>query len=144
MTFEELGFFFASPELDDTQKQAITDTAVCVSFQGPLRGRLVVTVCAGLLPVLTANMLGQDVIPNMAQQYDALGELANVICGNLLPNIACPEALFNVHAPEVLTSNHEGITSYGPSTATAQVGLDIGRADLLLFLFEGEGSEGRC
>lgn len=133
LTFEGLGFMFVSPTLDDAQKAAPADATVIVSFGGPLSGRLVVTVCGDLLSSLAANMLGQEAIPEPTQQYDALGEVANVICGNMLPAIAGVQAVFNIQAPQVQPPSPAPADSEPPSAET-HVGLDLGRADLLLFL----------
>jgi len=37
--------------------------------------------------VLTANVLGEEGTPDESMQRDALGELANIVCGNVLPAI---------------------------------------------------------
>ena len=52
-----------------------------------------------MLPGLAANMLGVDEAPGSAEQADALGELANVLCGNLLPAIAGEQHVFILEAP---------------------------------------------
>src|SRR5256885_12141673 len=92
LTFEDLGFMLPTPELDDQQKRAPLDTTVSVAFQGPYNGRLVILTCRQMLPTLAANMLGEDEATEQ-QQRDALGEVANVICGNMLPGIAGAKAV---------------------------------------------------
>lgn len=135
LTFEELGLFLPSPELDDQQRQAAAEGTVTVPFGGPFSGRLVVTICGGVLGGLASNMLGEDEVTEPAQQSDALGEIGNVICGNILPRIAGTKQLFNLRPPSVqLGSSQQGATGGGSPVVTAQVGLDAGRADLALFL----------
>jgi CheY-specific phosphatase CheX len=134
LTFEELCFLFPSPNLDAQQRYAPIDGAVRVAFSGPLQGVLVVTLAGGLLSSLAANMLGVDEPPATAQQYDALGEIANVICGNVLPRIAGPQAVFQLSPPELL---HD--PSVGPEMALflaveVQLGLEHGWVDLRLFV----------
>jgi len=36
---------------------------VSVEFKGPFSGKLLVRVCGGLLPILAANMLGEEKAP---------------------------------------------------------------------------------
>ena len=128
LTFEELGFLLPTPEIDEQQLNAQVEAAVSVDFEGPFSGKLLVRICGGLLPMITANMLGEDDAPSKTLQYDALGEIANVICGNMLPCIAGSKDVFHVSAPIMA----ESIDS--PPVAEVQVGLGLGRADLLLFV----------
>ncbi len=135
LTFEELGLFLPSPELDDTQRQAAAEGTVIVPFGGPFSGHLVVTVCGDVLGGLAANMLGEDEVTEPEQRSDALGEIGNVICGNILPRIAGTRELFNLRPPRVMLGGTPGTgTDTGHPAVTAQVGLDTGRADLALFL----------
>ncbi len=128
LTFEELSFLLPTPEIDEEQLNAPVEAAVSVDFEGPFSGRLLVKVCGGLLPAITANMLGEEETPSRTQQYDALGEIANVICGHMLPGIAGSKDIFHVSPPKIAES------ADSPPMAEVQVGLGAGRADLLLFV----------
>jgi len=128
LTFEELGFLLPTPEIDEQQLNAQVEAAVSVDFEGPFSGKLLVRVCGGLLPMIAANMLGEENAPSKSLQYDALGEIANVICGNMLPGIAGSKDVFHVSSPKMV----ESIDSL--PVAEVQVGLGLGRADLLLFV----------
>ena len=130
-TLEELCFFFAMPLLNDEQREAGTDAAMSVRFHGPLSGRLVVQLAGGMLPMLASNMLG-DVDGNAAMQRDALGEVANIVCGNLLPLIGGSADVYAIDAamPAVAVER-----SAQAPVATVHLGLeDAGRADVFLFL----------
>jgi hypothetical protein len=129
LTFEELGFLLPTLEINEQQLNAQVEAAVSVEFEGPFSGKLLVRVCGGLLPTITANMLGEEDILTKSLQYDALAEIANVICGNMLPGIAGSKDLFHVGAPKMA----ESLDSFSP-VAEVQLGLGIGRADLLLFI----------
>ncbi|MCE9544011.1 MAG: chemotaxis protein CheX [Planctomycetia bacterium] len=107
-----------------------------VAFSGRFTGCIVLTIEEQLLEPLAANMLGMlgNSSTSQEQQFDALGELSNVICGNLLPKIATPQDVFKVHSPEVLsagtaTANCNGLRSQ----ARVSLWLDGGRAELLLY-----------
>ena len=131
-TFEELALICPDTKLSDVQSAAVLDVAVAVSFNGPLSGRLVLRASSRILPGIAKNMLGTDGECLFAVQRDALGELANVICGNALPMIGGVEAVFVLSAP------YEYVTSAEPHRCTpvsrACIGIDDGRvvAQLLL------------
>jgi hypothetical protein len=133
LAFEGLGFLLPTPEIDDQQLNARVEAAVSVEFEGPFSGKLLLRVCGGLLPIITTNMLGEEKVPSKKLQYDALGEVANVICGNMLPAIGGSKHVFHVSAPKVAD-----IIDL-PPVAEVQVGLGLGRADLLLFVSKYPG-----
>jgi len=128
LAFEELGFLLPTPEIDEQQLNARVEAAVSIDFEGPFSGNLLVRICGGVLPILAANMLGEEEAPSNSLQYDALGEIANVICGNMLPGIAGSKNVFHVNPPRMAE------TPDLPPVVEVQVGLGIGRADLLLFV----------
>ena len=131
-TFEDLALICPDTKLSDLQSAAVTDVAVTVSFNGPLSGRLVLRASAEILPGIAENMLGADGEYPLALQRDALGELANVICGNVLPMIGGAAAVFVLSAP------HEYVTGGEPQRCTpvsrACIGIDNGRAVAQLLL----------
>ncbi len=128
LAFEELGFLLPTPEIDEQQLNARVEGSVSVDFEGPFSGKLLLRVCGGLLPIIATNMLGEEDVPSKSLQYDALGEIANVICGNMLPEIGGSDHIFHVSAPKIADDINL------PPVAEVQVGLGIGRADLLLFV----------
>jgi CheY-specific phosphatase CheX len=128
---EEMCFFFAVSVLNDEQRDAKPDAAMSVRFVGPVAGRVVVRLCGGMLGQLAANMLG-DADGSPAMQRDALGEVANVVCGNLLPLIVGPQDAFALEAAQPAVILDQGMP--GP-VASVQVGFETtGRADVFLFL----------
>ena len=128
-TFEELCFLFPTP-LTDEQREAPMDSAVCVRFTGPATGHVIVRVGGGILGMLTSNMLGED-DADAGMQRDALAEVANVVCGNVLPMVAGADAAFALEAPRSI--NVTDITR--TPDAYVELGLeDIGRAEVLLLL----------
>jgi len=84
---ETTAFMFAEPgtpeptELVDEQPSCVAT----VTFSGAHVGALSIEFPLRLLPVLAANVLGEEETPGDDMQRDALGELANIICGNVLP-----------------------------------------------------------
>ena len=131
-TFESLAFMFSVADDEPGEEREEAVVAASLEFFGPCSGCFVVVVSENLLRALAANMLGidEDEATNELQQ-DALKELANVICGNVLPAIAGERALFNVHPPHFVYGRFE---YNGEPTACAKLSLDEGLAEVYLFI----------
>ena len=129
-TFENLGFLLPSSDLNDDQRAAKVVATVEVAFSGRFQGRVLLGVSKDVLPTMAGNMLGEDGSSlSAAVQLDALGELANVICGNVLPEIAGQFETFALAPPRAVP----GWGSAQPA-CRVEVGLDEGRAEVRLFL----------
>jgi len=131
-TFESLAFMFTMPQEEEPT------TTVRVSFSGPsCGGALYLTVSSAMLAQLAVNMMGiaDGVEPTAAQQVDALKEIGNVICGNVLPVIAGAQAEFSIAAPEALApqDSRPPLPSEEP-LARARLKLDGGSAELKLYM----------
>ena len=105
-TFEELALLLVvAPEArPDAPAAAPADASrppcgVRVDFDGPWGGSVVLRVDEAVLDAAAANMLGIAAAPDAPARRDALGELANVVCGNVLPVIAGRAAVFALQAP---------------------------------------------
>jgi CheY-specific phosphatase CheX len=134
-TFEELGFMLPSSELEEGQRTARAEAAVEIGFQGPFAGRLVLSVSGGILPAIVANMLGDDDSNGEGSQNDALGELANVICGNVLPGIAGNKVTFDLAPPRLI--DPATVRKQERLSCEVHVGIEQGRADVYLYLEGG-------
>ncbi len=135
-TFASMAFVLpvAAEECPDSAET--TKVAACVDFSGPLAGGLALRVSPAMLPTLAANMLGLD-NPRLAspsQQHDALKEIANVVCGNLLPHLTSPTDVFSVHEPRfVEDSDAAAMLAGSERKADVRICLDCGLAELTLF-----------
>lgn len=134
-TFEDLAFMFPEPSGDRVEERE-PNAGVSVAFQGPISGRLELRVCAHLLPALAANMLGDDEQVSPAQQLDALGEIANVVCGNVLPVITNAKEIFHLEGPRSLTGA-DLLNADANADAFVRLYLDEGCAGLHLIVSEG-------
>ena len=139
-TFEELALLFPETDLSPEQAAAPLDVAVSVEFRGPLTGRLVVRVSRSLLPAIAANMLGAEESKQLPLQRDALGEVGNVICGNVLPLIAGADKLFNLAAPIVVEGGDLPHRDLDEPTARIEIGVDDGRVESVLYLFDTQAA----
>lgn len=127
---ESMSFAFATETVDADQAAARLDCVATVRFDGPCRGALVLAIYGEMLGEIAANMLGEDTVPTRAMQRDALGELANVICGNVTPELA--GAVFTLGAPRV--DDVRADVARSEPFARQRVGLDGGRVELALYL----------
>lgn len=105
--FEQLGFLLPDPEVEPVPNGPLT--GMRVTFTGPVRGAVEVRADRLLQETLAMNMTGEMEAPSAQLQRDALGEIANVICGNVLPLAEDPSAVFRLSAPERVeaSSNRE-------------------------------------
>ena len=139
--FEDLGFMLPTADLNSEQANAAFQVGVCIDFHGPLSGSLVLQLNGDILPVLTTNMLGEDELPPLSLQHDALKELANVVCGNLLPLISHSDAIFDLGEPQIRNTPVEKVSSQQAAVAQQTIGLENGSAMLWLFLSSEESRE---
>jgi hypothetical protein len=132
-TFEDMCFMYPMPELADIQKVLPVEAAVQVKYRGSFTGTLVIRTAGGLLRALAANMLGDDA-PSLQQQQDALGEVANMICGNVLPAISGGRDQYVIEGPTVIRELSRSPDRHGEPIAATVLYLDKGRADLMVYL----------
>ena len=135
LTFEELGFMFPNEDIYESQKHAHISKRVRVHFNGLFSGCLEMSIYGDLLPLIASNMLGEEGIPAEFQQQDALGELINVICGNMLPGITSPKEVFTVGVPQYVDTKSQ-VDERGEVSVSVELGIDEGRAELKLYLNE--------
>lgn len=109
-----------------------------VRFTGPFDGALQVAACPDLRRGLATSMLGLlNAAPTSLEQRDALRELANIVCGNLLPALSGGQAEFRLSAPELSA----GFTPR-PDAPSASLALEGGRVELALVLRAGATAAG--
>lgn len=72
-------------------------------FMGPFRGELSLTVPAEVCPEIAANVLGLEPDDERVAESseDALKELLNVTCGQVLTALAGEDPVFDLTVPEV-------------------------------------------
>lgn len=130
--FEELGFLMTTETIDEMQRQTELNAAVRIDFKGPCDGTLLMRTYGICLPELTENMLGESHPTESGLHDDALGELANVVCGNILPSLTDENEVFNLMAPVV--TREDQLTPELPLVHDVCVGLENGRAELSVHL----------
>lgn len=135
-TFEELAFMVVARAAHVPSPLTWPNIGTVVSFDGGARGALAVAATDGVLREATNNMLGVTGMPPMALLVDSLGEIANVICGNLLGHIYDRRRLFTLHPPSMSNAIQ------GDLKAEVFLQMDGGLAGSRLYLDETVGFAG--
>jgi CheY-specific phosphatase CheX len=132
-TLKHLAFIFLYPE-EETIGLLPDSMDVSISFSGAFSGRLVLKMSPGIVLELTANMLGIDEDRvRKEQQYDAMKETINVICGNLLPAIGGNQVIFHIDVPEIV--DNENILEE-KAEAVVRLSVDDESCEFYLFVEE--------
>jgi hypothetical protein len=136
-TFASMAFVLPLEEDAGVEDDGSSQATASIAFSGPFSGGLFLSVSQCMLPILADNILGIEESGSATpeEQQDALKEMLNVICGNLLPLIATPKDVFHVHQPRFVTDNDvAGTFVSGVPEARVNLRLDCGRVELSLSL----------
>jgi len=136
-TFESLALLFPEPCSVEGAEFIPLAAAFSVAYRGAGSGRVVVGVTAGVLPALAENMLGAAAAPDQQMQRDALGELVNIVTGNVLPLINGATAVFMLDAPT--PAGEEPLRARANETRVALTRLQMDEGDAILALFTQPG-----
>ncbi len=127
--FENLCFMLPSPSSvsippERLEPASLSRVILAVDFSGAGRGALHLTLPDSMIAPVASAMLGEDGPLELSEQYDAVCELANIVCGNVLPLIAGDRAVFDLASPRVIATMD---TDLGDNfDASARVLLDDG------------------
>ena len=101
--FEKLAFMFGEvADRDELPAAADTNVRATMTYSGATTGSLSVTVPQEVCFEIAANVLGTDSDEiEDAQSHDALKEVLNVLCGNLLTAVAGEDPVFDLSVPEI-------------------------------------------
>jgi len=105
---EKLTFMFGElVERDELLPQGVDYVQASMTFSGKMSGALSLTVPSFMCTKIAANVLGMEVDDElvMARGTDALREVLNVTCGNVLTAIAGQEPIFNLTVPTISNVN---------------------------------------
>ena len=102
--FENLAFMFGElVEKTDLPTDNTDYVQARMTFSGAQSGKIILAVPAEMCPEIAANVLGLD--PDDEQVHDlaedALKELINILCGQLLTGIAGVKPVFDLSVPDI-------------------------------------------
>ena len=132
-TFEDVCFMYTAPELKDTQKNLTLEAASEVKFRGDFTGRLVIETRGGLFSAIAANILSSE-IPSSQKKKDALGEIANIICGNILPYLSHSRQGYKIESPTSLKKDEIKKEMKEKPMAEITLNFNEGRADIKFYV----------
>ncbi len=131
-TMEDLCFMFEEPDLDEAQFNLKNGKAALISFKGPFNGTMVLKASGSLINAIGENMLGEDELTD-DQCKDALGEVSNVICGNVLPEISgSKKDVFDLSSPQIYVVGELPEMNSGTSAESVRIPLDEGFLEIQL------------
>ena len=132
-TFEEACFMYPVPDLEDIQEKLPLEAAAEVKYRGDFTGRLLIETRGGLFQAIAVNMLSiQD--PTGEQKTDALGEIANIICGNVIPALGGVSQGYRIEAPKIIPLSESQNNLLGEPLVWTVINLNQGRADLKFYV----------
>jgi len=124
LTLEDLAFLLCD-EGEPADCDAPLAAASIVRFQGPCTGELQIACTQDVLDDLTMNLLGDPAAVTEQLQQDALGEVANIVCGNLLPHVFGNDAVFDLDRPQP-----QDVSGGVSGDSAVQVAVDMGRVEV--------------
>jgi CheY-specific phosphatase CheX len=134
-TLEDLCFIYQEPELKDAQENLPLEAAAEVKYRNDdFTGRLLIESRGGLFSAIATNMLSNDA-PNAQQKKDALGEIANIICGNVVPSLGQGGREYKIESPRSLNKD-DLLKEEKQENPLVKITLNFnqGRADIKLFV----------
>jgi CheY-specific phosphatase CheX len=134
-TLEDLCFIYQEPELKDAQKNLALEAAAEVKYRNDdFTGKLLIETRGGLCSAIATNMLSNDV-PSAQQKKDALGEIANIICGNVVPSLGRGGREYKIESPRPLNKD-DLLKEEKQGNPLVEIALNFnqGRADIKLFV----------
>ena len=140
-TFEDLGFVLPAPEVDARQASLPLVWSATVGFRGPVSGQLEVRFTDEVAEALAANMLGTDADIDGTVKGDVVSEIANVVCGNVVPALGSSRDVFDLDAPRLSAGSTEDADAEW-SVARLELGVEDGRVEVELFVHAGGLVEG--
>jgi CheY-specific phosphatase CheX len=133
-TFEYICFMYPAPELKDIQKNLKLEAAAEVKYKGNYTGKLLIETRGDLLSAIAGNILSND-FPNPQQKNDALGELANIICGNIVPYLGRGGQGYKIESPHSLNKKElSEKKKQGKPLAKVTLNFNQGRADIKFYV----------
>ena len=105
---EQFAFMFCEPTTPDEMPEPSGDLLhASMQFNGPSTGKLDMMTPRSLAIELAANAMGIDEDDEAAAgASDALRELLNIICGQMLTALAGDEPVFDITIPDVTVCDH--------------------------------------
>jgi len=119
---EKLAFMFGEPvSREELPEPGPENVRAAMTFSGNMSGSLALAVPADMCVEIAANVLGMDPDDEIvaSRGIDALKEVLNVVCGQVLTAIAGEEPIFDLSVPSVETLDPDGWNNLLNESTTA-------------------------
>lgn len=133
--FESMCFMFEmDPHFDgDVAVETTFDETAIIRFDGDVNGGMLISGSPELRTAAAMNMLGADEITDQHKQ-DACFELANIICGNLVPLLNKNDGISFIQSPRKATPVEvSGAAFKGFQEERVLLSLDEGTCEIRVF-----------
>lgn len=139
--FENLCFMMPAPRnsVPPDAEQA-SRVVLAVDFRGAGVGSLHLVLPEPMVAAVASAMLGEDGPLELSEQYDAACELANIVCGNVLPLVAGERAVFDLSSPRVIATMDPGLGEHSDAKVAVRLDEGLVSATLSLRLEEHQGA----
>jgi len=141
--FENLCFMMPSPTDGSIPPDAgsLSRVVLAVDFGGAGRGTLHLTLPDTMIASVASSMLGEDGPLELSEQYEAACELANIVCGNVLPLIAGDRAVFDLQSPRVIATMDADLGDLFDVSARVLLDEGLVTASIALQICDARGAE---
>jgi len=140
--FENLCFMMPAPKssVPPPDLGSSSRVVLAVDFTGAGRGTLHLTLPDSMVALVASSMLGEDDPLELSEQYDAVCELANIVCGNVLPLVAGERAVFDLSSPRVIATMDPSLADRADASVAVLLEEGLVSASLTLQLEERQGA----
>jgi len=97
-----------------------------VAFRGPVAGSVAIAMPRHALHSFIAALLLPEVADDRLARTDFVSEIANIVCGNVVPRIFGRNSTYTLSPPEL-------VRPAGPPLATAVVHFEVGWVAAMLY-----------
>lgn len=106
---ERLAFMFGEPCDKDDLPGGQAHASTTMTFSGPWQGTLELVVPTSLCAQIASNVLGTEPEDEESTRFqeDAVKEVLNVTCGNILTELAGPDPVFDLSVPTFTALDQE-------------------------------------
>ncbi|HNY49404.1 MAG TPA: chemotaxis protein CheX [Smithella sp.] len=133
-TFEDTCFMYLAPEMEEEQKDLPVQAASEARYKGDWTGKLLIEARGGMLEGIASNILSID-NPSLQQKKDALGEIANIICGNVVISLGRHGKVSKIESPQFLSEEElRKEENIGSLVASVTLNFFEGRVDIKFFV----------
>lgn len=140
-TVEQMCRLVPTPDgVPDCAGSPVFEALVFADFAGPIEGRLLLGAGGSLLERIAEGFLEGEESSDPGSQTDSLKELANILCGNLLPYVAGSRAVFRITPPQLAEQEAWAQRAEEKLYAETSVVYETGKLCLRVFVRRGQGA----